>query len=94
MYKRALIPLDGSGVVAEGVVPFTLEIAGPLGLDVTVLRVVVPEPPLGVVEVGPIVVEHTEELCAEAETISSRSPPSFAPAVCGDDRSALRRSRR
>jgi nucleotide-binding universal stress UspA family protein len=67
VYKRALIPLDGS-VVAEGVVPFTLEVAGPLGLDVTLLRVVVPGPPPSVVEAGPIVIDHTEELCAEAES--------------------------
>ena len=29
MYKQALIPLDGS-IVAEGVIPFILQIAGPL----------------------------------------------------------------
>ena len=65
MYKRALVPLDGS-IVAEGIIPFILQIAGPLDLDVTLLRVVVPSPP-AVVEAGPIVVDDTEKLCAEAE---------------------------
>jgi len=32
MYKRALIPLDGSPV-AETILPFILDIAGPLDID-------------------------------------------------------------
>jgi len=65
VYKRALVPLDGS-IVAEGIIPFLLEIAGPLDVDVTLLRVVVPMPPT-VVEVGPVVLGDAEELRAEAE---------------------------
>lgn len=65
MFKRALVPLDGS-MVAEGIVPFVVEIAGPLGLDVTLLRVVAPMPPL-VAEAGPVVVGDVEKLRAEAE---------------------------
>jgi nucleotide-binding universal stress UspA family protein len=65
VYERALVPLDGS-TVAEGVIPFILQTAGPLGLDVVLLRVVVPGPP-AVVEAGPIVVDDTEKVCAEAE---------------------------
>lgn len=65
MYKRALVPLDGS-IVAESVIPFILQIAGPLGLDVTLLRVIVPVAP-AVVEVGPVVVDNTENLAGEAE---------------------------
>src|SRR5206468_233256 len=65
VYERALVPLDGS-IVAEGVIPFILQTAGPLDLDVTLLRVVVPAPP-AVVEAGPIVVDDTEKVCAEAE---------------------------
>jgi len=65
VYKRALVPLDGS-IVAEGIIPFILEIAGPLDVDVTLLRVVVPMPPT-VVEVGPIVLDNAEKLRAEAE---------------------------
>ena len=66
MYKRALIPLDGS-MVAEGIIPFILQTAGPLGLDVTLLRVVTPSRPAVAVEAGPVVLDNTEELCAEAE---------------------------
>ncbi len=66
MYKRALVPLDGS-IVAESVIPFILQIAGPLDLDVTLLSVVVPRPPAALVEVGPVVVDNTERLAAEAE---------------------------
>ena len=38
MYKRILVPLDGSRV-AEGILPFVLEIAGPLDLEVVLVRV-------------------------------------------------------
>jgi nucleotide-binding universal stress UspA family protein len=65
MYERALVPLDGS-MVAEGIIPFILQTAGPLDLDVTLLRVVVPAPP-AVMEAGPVVVDNTEKLAAEAE---------------------------
>ena len=43
MYKRALVPLDGSPV-GETILPFILEIAGPLDMDVVLLRVVQPVP--------------------------------------------------
>ena len=46
MYKRALIPLDGSRL-AEGILPFFLQLAGPLDLDVVLLcvvRHVMPQP--------------------------------------------------
>jgi nucleotide-binding universal stress UspA family protein len=41
MYKRVLIPLDGSRL-AEGILPFILQIAGPLDLEVALIRVVQP----------------------------------------------------
>jgi nucleotide-binding universal stress UspA family protein len=65
MYKRALVPLDGS-IVAESIVPFVLQIAGPLGLDVALLNVVVPAPPR-VVDAGPVVLDNTQALAADAE---------------------------
>jgi nucleotide-binding universal stress UspA family protein len=65
VYKRALVPLDGS-IVAESIIPFVLQIAGPLDLDVMLLSVVVPASP-AVVEAGPVVVDNTERLAAEAE---------------------------
>lgn len=39
MYKRVLVPLDGSRL-AEAVLPFIEQIAGPLDLEVILLRVV------------------------------------------------------
>lgn len=45
MYKRVLIPVDGSDL-AESIVPFILQIAGPLDLDVILLRVNPPIPPI------------------------------------------------
>ncbi len=47
MYKRALVPLDGS-MVAESIIPFILEIAGPLDMEVALVRVLVPVPPMAV----------------------------------------------
>jgi nucleotide-binding universal stress UspA family protein len=45
MYKRVLIPVDGSET-AEAILPFILEIAGPLDLDVVLLRVNQPVQPM------------------------------------------------
>jgi nucleotide-binding universal stress UspA family protein len=64
MYKRALIPLDGSAV-AESIVPFILEIAGPLDMQVALVRVIVPSPPLAVE--GAVVFDDFEKLRADAE---------------------------
>lgn len=41
MYKRVMVPLDGSRL-AEGILPFILQIAGPLDLEVVLVRVVQP----------------------------------------------------
>jgi nucleotide-binding universal stress UspA family protein len=41
VYKRVLVPLDGSPV-AEAIVPFILQIAGPLDMTVRLLGVVEP----------------------------------------------------
>ena len=43
MYKRVLIPVDGSEM-AEGVLPLIEQIAGPLALEVILLSVVEPTP--------------------------------------------------
>jgi len=64
MYKRALVPLDGSPI-AESIVPFILEIAGPLDLQITLVRVVVPTPSLAVE--GAVVFDDVEKLRADAE---------------------------
>src|SRR5687767_13066669 len=49
MYKRALVPLDGSRL-AEGILPFLLQIAGPLAPEVALVYVVRP--------LGPPIVEE------------------------------------
>jgi nucleotide-binding universal stress UspA family protein len=59
MYRRALIPLDGSPV-AETILPFILEIAGPLDIEVVLLRVLQPVPPMVVEGSRHIVVEDEE----------------------------------
>jgi nucleotide-binding universal stress UspA family protein len=65
MYKRALIPLDGS-MVAESIIPFVLEVAGPLDMEVALLRVVIPVPPM-TVEGTQVVIEDAGRLRADAE---------------------------
>ncbi len=71
MYNRILVPLDGSKT-AEAILPFVLEIAGPLDIEVTLLRVVVPVPPSVVEGSRQVVVEDTEARRAEAEQYLDR----------------------
>lgn len=66
VYRRALVPLDGS-MIAEAIVPFILEIAGPLDMEVALLRVVVPAPPLVIEGSTHAVVEDMPKLRADAE---------------------------
>lgn len=66
MYKRAIVPLDGS-MVAEGIIPFILEIAGPLDMEVVLLRVVVPVPPSVIEGARYVEVEDPEKRRLEAE---------------------------
>ena len=66
MYKRAIVPLDGS-MVAEGIIPFILEIAGPLDMEVVLLRVVVPIPPSVIEGSRHVEVEDREKRRLEAE---------------------------
>lgn len=66
MYKRAIVPLDGS-MVAEGIIPFILQIAGPLDLEVVLLRVVVPIPPAVIEGSTHFEVEDVEKRRLEAE---------------------------
>jgi nucleotide-binding universal stress UspA family protein len=65
MYKRVLVPLDGS-LVAEGIIPFIMEIAGPLDLQVVLLRVLVPVPPMAVEGTRQVVIEDFAKHRAEA----------------------------
>ncbi len=66
MYKRALVPLDGS-IVAEGIIPFVLEIAGPLDMEVVLLRVLLPIPPSVIEGTRHMEVENVEKRRREAE---------------------------
>ncbi len=66
MYRRALVPLDGS-MVAEGIIPFILEIAGPLDMEVVLLRVVAPIPPAVIEGSRYLEVEDVEKRRLEAE---------------------------
>lgn len=66
MYKRALVPLDGSPI-AEAIIPFILEIAGPLDMEVVLLRVVEPIPPIALEGSRHIEVEDVELRRAYAE---------------------------
>ena len=66
MYKRALVPLDGS-MIAEAIVPFILEIAGPLDMEVVLLRVVVPAPPVLFEGASHVIVDDVDKLRTEAE---------------------------
>jgi nucleotide-binding universal stress UspA family protein len=66
MYKRAVVPLDGSAV-AETILPFILEIAGPLDMEVVLLRVVQPLPPIVVEGSRPVVAEALEAQQIDAE---------------------------
>src|SRR6266568_591241 len=56
MYKRVLVPLDGSPL-AEGVLPFLMDIAGPLDMTVVLLRVLEPITPMAVEGTRAVVVE-------------------------------------
>jgi nucleotide-binding universal stress UspA family protein len=47
MYKRVLVPLDGSEL-GESIMPFILQIAGPLDIALVLVRVLEPAPPMAV----------------------------------------------
>jgi len=66
VYRRVTVPLDGS-MVAEGIIPLMLEIAGPLDMEVVLLRVLVPIPPSVIEGSRHIEVEDVEKRRAEAE---------------------------
>ena len=66
MYKRVVVALDGSAV-AETVIPFILDIAGPLDMEVILTRVIVPPEPLIVEGSVQLAVEDPEEARVDAE---------------------------
>jgi nucleotide-binding universal stress UspA family protein len=54
MYKRVLVPLDGSAL-AEAILPFVEQVAGPLGAEVILLRVVEPVSAAGAIATAGVV---------------------------------------
>jgi nucleotide-binding universal stress UspA family protein len=66
MYTRVVVPVDGSEV-AEAILPFVLDIAGPLGLEVVLVRVNRPIPPLAVEGTRAMCVDDVEGRREEAE---------------------------
>jgi nucleotide-binding universal stress UspA family protein len=67
MYRRVVVPLDGSPL-AEGILPFILEIAGPLDLEVRLVRVVQPLAPEVIEGARHVVLEDVEGRLAEARS--------------------------
>lgn len=65
MYKRALVPLDGSEI-AETIIPFLVEIAGPLDMSVVLLRVLEPQPPVAVEGSNVVLLEDVEARLKDA----------------------------
>jgi len=66
VYKRAVVALDGSPV-AEAILPFILDIAGPLDLEVVLVRVNVPIPPEVIEGSGHVILEDVEARRIDAE---------------------------
>ena len=54
-------------MIAEAIVPFILEIAGPLDMEVVLLRVVVPAPPVLFEGASHVIVDDVDKLRTEAE---------------------------
>lgn len=65
MYKRVVVPLDGSPL-AEGILPFILDIAGPLDLEIVLMRIVQLRPPELIEGGRKVVFEDLETLIAKA----------------------------
>jgi nucleotide-binding universal stress UspA family protein len=65
MYKRVLVPLDGSEL-GESVLPLLMEIAGPLDMAIVLLRVLEPAAPV-IVDVGAVVADDLEARRRDAE---------------------------
>lgn len=71
MYKRVVIPLDGSPL-AEGILPFITQIAGPLDLEVILVRAMPPIPPQVMEGSRQVIVEDVPARLAEAREYLTR----------------------
>ena len=82
MYKRVLVPLDGSRL-AEGILPFIVEIARPLDLEVVLVRVEHPSdrrPSTGPLSSPSTTSQHGS---ARPGSIWRQSPPICDDRACG-----------
>lgn len=66
MYKRALVPLDGSPV-AESIIPLLTQISGPLDMSVILLRVLEPIPSIVADGGQPVIVEDLRARMRDAQ---------------------------
>lgn len=91
MYKRALVPLDGSPV-AESIIPLLMRIAGPLDMSVVLVRVLEPVTPIVGDGTQPVIVEDVTAQTRDAEEYLA--PVAAALRARGVDASwAIRRGR-
>jgi len=87
MYERVLVPLDGSRL-AEGILPFILQIARPLDLEVVLIYVVRP--------VAPQAIEGTRHFTVDdvaARLKEAREYPRWPP-ICEQGGGRFRRRQR
>lgn len=77
MFKRVVIPLDGSEL-AEAILPLIMQIAGPLDLEVTLLRVVQPVPPEVIEGARYVAVDDIERRQKESEAYLAELAASVA----------------
>jgi nucleotide-binding universal stress UspA family protein len=75
MYRRVLVPLDGSPL-AEGILPFILQIAGPLDLEVVLVRVMP--------RIMPLAVEGTRYFMADDVAARWKEAGEYLAAVATD----------
>jgi nucleotide-binding universal stress UspA family protein len=66
VYRRALVPVDGSPL-AEAILPLLIDIAAPLEMAVVLLRVVEPRPPMAVEGTRHVIVDDLGQLRREAD---------------------------
>ncbi|HEY7519862.1 MAG TPA: universal stress protein [Methylomirabilota bacterium] len=66
MYRRALVPVDGSPL-AEAILPFLIDIAAPLEMAVVLMRVVEPSPPMAVEGTRHVLMADLGKLRREAD---------------------------
>ena len=92
MYKRVLVPLDGSPL-AEGILPFILQIAGPLDLEVVLVRVMQPIMPQAIEGTRHFTVDDVAARLKEArEYLASVAADLRGRGRAGDNRRSARGS--